>query len=389
MVWGDEDVDDNDEDSLVANGGIGFGFDCNGGCDDVEALSSCCLKLESFNLFTLLIGVFSSGGGSVAAFDEFFNKEYSKALIPLPIDPLLLLIRLLYFILKELGGFVVVGVVADVVPGVVAGEVVAVVTDGSILIGSVAELFSVSFIFVVGVVVETEVVTLLLVTSPFKLKSFLFWLIISEFTWFKVFILDKSGKIFKFACGVERCDVRFRSGSVRTADVKLGIGDVTLGEVAIGIGIKIVVVVDELDKAGGVGLEGVVVDAVKINEELVSFIEVEGVEASVDELAFDGQGVELELFNEFEPLAVFVVFVLDIIVDSNGLTLFVFVAEILELLLELVWLFIGIAVRVVDEPDVCINDGITIKSNIIPLKNEKKKLGKFCFTNLKFQLFLF
>ena len=74
---------------------------------------------------------------------------------------------------------------------------------------------------------------------------------------------------------------------------------------------------------------------------------------------------------------------LDIIVDSNGLTLFVFVAEILELLLELVWLFIVIAVRVVDEPDVCINDGITIKSNIIPLKNEKKKIRKILFHKSK------
>lgn len=189
--------------------------------------------------------------------------------------------------------------------------------------------------------------------------------------------------MFKFACGVERCDAT-GTGSVRTADVKLGIGDVTLGEVSIGIGIKIVVV-DELDKAGGAGLEGVAtLDAVKINDELVSVIEVEGVEASVDALTFDGQGVELELFSEFEPLAVFVVFVLDIIVDSNGLTLFVLVAEILELLLELVWLFIGIAVRVVDEPDVCINDGITIKSNIIPLKNEKKiKIRKILFHKSK------
>jgi hypothetical protein len=74
-------------------------------------------------------------------------------------------------------GFVVVGVVADVVPGVVAGEVVAVVSDGIMLIGSVVELFKASFKFVIGVlvgVIAVVVASLLLVIRPFKLKSFLF-----------------------------------------------------------------------------------------------------------------------------------------------------------------------------------------------------------------------
>lgn len=74
---------------------------------------------------TRFIESFSSGGGSVEALDEFLSNEYKSALIPLPIEPLLLLIKLLYFRLNELGGLVVVGVVVvELAADVVAGEAV-------------------------------------------------------------------------------------------------------------------------------------------------------------------------------------------------------------------------------------------------------------------------